>query len=449
MPKQFIVLQGQYSPFQETMLRVRDRDVFGEPVVVGAEAHHFVIERQLAEIGMTATILLEPSARDSGPAVLSGCLLAASETPDCTVAVLASDHLIEDPQAFRRSIVAAEPSARAGDIVTFGMTPTQPATGFGYIQPDRPASTGVRPVARFAEKPDAATADRYIADGYLWNSGNLMARPQTLIDEYKRLQADNFNVVLAAFNRRRPARTAYLLDQEAYAQAERISIDYAVMEKTTRAAVLAADWGWSDIGTWHALWETGTRDGNGTVRIGETETLDSHNCYVRTGGQMVSLVGVRDLVVVVEPDAVLVADRRQGDVKRLVDTLKQRGATQVALPARVTRPWGWYEVRERAETFQVKRIVVYPGGRLSLQRHRFRAEHWVVVMGTAQVTVDDTVSVLGPNQHAEIPLGAIHRLENPGDDLLEIIEVQHGTYLGEDDIIRIEDIYDRVPAAAE
>jgi mannose-1-phosphate guanylyltransferase/mannose-6-phosphate isomerase len=443
MPKQFIVLKGRHSPFQETMLRVRDETVYGRPVVVAAEAQRFLIERQLAEIGMTATILLEPMPRDSGPAVLAGCLLIASEGERCTVAVLASDHLIEDTQAFHASLKLAEAAALGGAIVTFGMTPTLPATGFGYIQPGGPAVNGVRPVRRFAEKPNVETAERYIAEGYFWNSGNLLTRPETLIAEYKRLQPAGFEAVRRAFADRQQIGGSVLLGTEAYATADRTSIDYAVMEATPHAAVVPAAWGWSDIGTWQALWETGDRDESGNVRIGETESLDSHDCYIRSRGQLISVVGARDLIVIVEPDAVLVAHRGSApDVKRLVDTLQRKSVPQATSHARVHRPWGWYEMRDRGEMFQVKQVAVYPGGRLSLQKHRFRAEHWVIVAGIARVTVGDKVCILGANDHAEIPLGAIHRLENAGSELLEIVEVQHGTYLGEDDTVHIEDIED-------
>ncbi len=450
LPKQFIALRGRHSPFQETLLRVRDGAVYGRPVVVAAEGQRFLVERQLAEIEVDATVLLEPASRDSGPAVLAGCLLIASDGTGDTVAVLASDHAIADEPAFHASLRLAEAAARDGAIVTFGMVPTEPSTGFGYIGPAGPASGGVRPVGRFAEKPDAATAERYIAEGYLWNSGNLLARPETLIAEYQRLRPATFSAVVRALTVGRSTAGSILLDAGAYGGAEALSIDYAVLEHTPHAAVVPASWGWSDIGTWQALWDMGDKDGDGNVLAEGTESVDARGCYVRSRGQMVSLVGARDLVVVVEPDAVLVADRRQaGDVKRLVERLQQRGAPQADAHARVHRPWGWYEVRDLSATFQVKRIAVHPGGRLSLQKHRFRAEHWVVVTGIARVTVDDTVRVLGPNEHAEIPLGTVHRLENPGDDLLEIVEVQHGSYLGEDDIIRIEDIYDRVLQAAE
>lgn len=450
LAKQFIVFQGRHSPFQETLLRVRDPAIFGEPVVVAAEGQRFLVARQLAELGMTATVLLEPSPRNSGPAILAGCLQIASEGDGSVVAVLASDHAIADVAAFHASLQAAEPAARGGAIVTFGMVPTHPSTGFGYVSPSEPGPHGVCAVRHFAEKPDARTAERYVAEGYLWNSGNLIARPSTLIDAYADLHPATAFAVTQAFAARRRVGATMLLDSQAYDLADALSIDYAVLELTARAAVLPSSWGWSDIGTWQALWEAGDKDADSNVVVGEVEIVDSRDCYVRSQGQMVSLIGMRDLIVVVEPDAILIADRHKaGEVKVLVEQLKRKGVPQATDHARVYRPWGWYEVRDRSAMFQVKRIAVLPGGRLSLQKHRFRAEHWVVVSGIARVTVDGSIDDLGPNQHAEIPLGAIHRLENPGDELLEIVEVQHGTYLGEDDIIRIEDIYDRVAQAAE
>ncbi|MEX6505870.1 mannose-1-phosphate guanylyltransferase/mannose-6-phosphate isomerase [Jiella sp. M17.18] len=445
MPKQFIRLEGEHSPFQQTVLRVADRRIYSAPVIVTAHLYRFEVERQLAEIGLTGTLLLEPEARDSGPAILAGALYVAAEAAGETLLVLASDHAIGCPEGFHESVAAADPVARSGYIVTFGIKPTSPATGYGYIEPGEPLAGPVSAVARFAEKPDVETAARLIADGCLWNSGNFLARPKTLIAEYARFEPDTFACVSRAYEGARMSAHVVILSGAHYGQAERKSIDYAVMERTELAAVVPADWRWSDIGTWDAIWEIGARDGAGNVVRGAVESLDSSNCLVRSNGPLTSIVGVRDLVVIVEQDAVLVADRKScGSVKTLVENLSRRGAKEASAHAREHRPWGWFEVRDLGESFKVKRLAVYPGGRLSLQRHRYRAEHWVVVSGTARVTVDDTVAILTPNQHAEIPLGAVHRLENPGNSLLEIVEVQHGSYLGEDDIIRVEDIYDRV-----
>ena len=445
LPKQFIELPSGYSPFQETIRRVQDRLAYDIPIVVASETHRYVLQRQLDDLGAEALVLLEPDRRDSGPAVLAGCMAAAADGTEGAVAILASDHLIGDEDAFHASLRAANEAAARGFIVAFGMRPTAPATGFGYIKPGGEIAQGVQAVASFEEKPDAATAASYVSQGYLWNSGNFLTRPETLLMEYAGLHPSSFEAVSRSFASARRAKDAMVLDASAYAQSHRLSIDYAIMEKTALAAVVPSDWRWSDIGTWQAMWEIGRHDPAGNVWNGDVESIDSHGCFVRSPKQLVSMIGTSDLIVVVEEDAILVADRnRSAEVKTLVEGLARKGSPQASSPSRVHRPWGWYEVRDIGQDFQVKRIGVYPGGRLSLQRHRYRAEHWVVVTGTARVTVDDTVRTLTSNQHAEIPLGSLHRLENPGDKLLEIVEVQHGSYLGEDDIIRIEDIYDRV-----
>lgn len=445
MPKQFIPLTGELSSFQQTLLRVSDDAVFGFPVIVTAESHRFEVERQLRAIDMDATLILEPDARDSGPAILAGLLVVAAQSPGCCVAVLASDHVIEDSKAFVASMLAGRAAALDGRIVTFGIAPTHPATGYGYIEPGPAIQSGLSLVQRFIEKPDAATAAAYIESGYLWNSGNFLTLPEALISEYARLQPQDFAAVEHAVADRTNRSGALALDRSAYQQARKISIDYAVMEQTDRASVMRSAWGWSDVGTWNALWEISPQDANGNALRGDIQVLGSEGCYIRSSGQMTSVVGTKDLVVIVEPDSVLVVDRkRAGDVKLLVEDMKRRSVPQASSHQRAHRPWGWYEVRDLGSNFQVKRIAVYPGGRLSLQKHQFRAEHWVVVTGTARVTVDAAIYILQPNEHAEIPLGAVHRLENVGSSLLEIVEVQHGSYLGEDDIIRIEDIYDRI-----
>ncbi|KQT50679.1 mannose-1-phosphate guanyltransferase [Aureimonas sp. Leaf454] len=450
LPKQFIPLTGELSSFQETMLRVADRDVFGWPIVVTSEAYRFEAERQLRAIEMDATLLLEPEPRDSGPAILAACLLAAEDEPDACVAVLASDHAIRDRGAFVRSLQSGLEAAMAGRIVTFGIAPTHPATGYGYIEAVAGPAGDALPVRRFVEKPDAATAARYIEEGYLWNSGNFLTMAATLVEEYQRMRPGDAGAVRQAVSDRTQDRGAILIDRTPYRQAEKLSIDYAVMERTGLASVVRSAWGWSDVGTFDALWDVSDRDGDDNVLHGDIQTLASRGCFVRSTGQMTSVVGANDLVVIVEPDAVLVVDRhRSGEVKMLVEDMKRRSVPQASAHSRVHRPWGWYEVRDLGADFQVKRIAVYPGGRLSLQKHRYRAEHWVVVTGTARVTIDETIRILRPNEHAEIPLGAVHRLENTGSSLLEIVEVQHGSYLGEDDIIRIEDIYNRIVPVQE
>ncbi len=443
-PKQFAPLIGERSTFQETVLRMKDPSLFGRPLVVTAKRHRFMVERQLAEIGCEADLLLEPMPRDSGPAIAAGAAMMAKQSPDQLVLVLAADHLVRDPATFRRIAAAGADAARAGNIVTFGIEPTMPATGYGYIEMGEPLAGEVRRLKRFVEKPDAATAQRYLIEGYLWNSGNFLFKASTLLGEYERFAPESLAAVRAALDGAASDLGVPVLDPDAFMRAEKKSIDYVVMEKTDKAAVIPGSFGWSDVGAWDAMWDISDKDADGNVHVGEVVAVDSGGNYASTDGPVLGLVGVKDLVVVATRDAVLVSDRRRaGDVKKLVDALKAKGSPQATDHARIYRPWGWYQTLELQPRFQVKRIVVYPGGRLSLQSHVHRAEHWVVVRGTARVTVGDAVSMLSENTSAYIPLGEIHRLENPGKIDTEIIEVQTGSYLGEDDIIRLEDVYNR------
>jgi mannose-1-phosphate guanylyltransferase/mannose-6-phosphate isomerase len=443
-PKQFAPLLGRRSTFQETLLRVAEGPQFARPLIVANRAHRFMAERQMAEIGVAGDMLLEPLARDSGPAILAASLHAAASDPGVVLLVLAADHMMTRPEAFRAAVAAGLEAAKAGHIVTFGVTPTHPATGYGYIEAGAPLAGEARQVARFVEKPDALAAMRYIADGYLWNSGNFLFAAATLIEEYGRVSPESLATIRAALAASTRDLGQTVLDEAAFAAAPRLSIDYAVMEKTARAAVVGGDFGWSDIGGWDALLAVTPQDESGNAANGDAIFADTSGSYVSSENQLVALLGVRDLVVAATRDAILVADKaRAGEVKDLVATLKARGREEAVRHARVFRPWGWYQTLEMHGRFQVKRIVVYPGGRLSLQTHMHRAEHWVVVKGTARVTVGDQVSALTENQSTYIPLGAVHRLENPGRIDVEIIEVQTGSYLGEDDIVRIEDDYAR------
>jgi mannose-1-phosphate guanylyltransferase/mannose-6-phosphate isomerase len=443
-PKQFAPLIGDRSTFQETLLRVAEGPQFGRPLIVTNRAHRFMAERQMAEIGVSGDMLLEPVARDSGPAILAACLFAAAREPEAVLLVLAADHMMTRPDAFRAAVSQGLAAARAGHIVTFGVTPTHPATGYGYIEAGEELAEGARAVARFVEKPDAATALGYITKGFFWNSGNFLFAAKTMIEEYGRFSPES----LAAIHRAVEASILDLgrsvLDEAALTAAPRLSIDYAVMEKTARAALVGGDFGWSDIGGWDALHAISKQDDQGNAANGDAIFAHTSGSYVSSENQLVTLLGVKDLVVAATRDAILVADRaRAGEVKDLVAALKAKGREEAVRHARVYRPWGWYQTLELFGRFQVKRIVVYPGGRLSLQTHLHRAEHWVVVKGTARVTVGDQVSALTENQSTYIPLGAVHRLENPGRIDVEIIEVQTGSYLGEDDIVRIEDDYAR------
>lgn len=444
-PKQFAPLIGKNSTFQETVLRMADKAHFGRPLIVAAKRHRFMVERQLAEIGVEADILLEPMPRDSGPAIAAGAALIARDNPDQLVMVLAADHVVRDAPAFRQTVLAAASAAEQGYIVTFGIQPSLPATGYGYIERGEPiaASTALR-VRRFVEKPDLATAQRYLLEGYLWNSGNFLFKASALLAEYGRFSPDSLAAIEEALDKAGSDLGAPVLDAVAFERAQKKSIDYQVMEKTDKAAVLPCSFGWSDIGTWDAMWEISDKDANANVAVGDVELIDTTNSYASTDGPLVGVVGMKDTVVVATRDAVLVCDKsRAGEVKTLVDKLRKAGVKQASDHERMYRPWGWYQTLELQGRFQVKRIVVYPGGRLSLQKHFHRAEHWVVVRGAAQVTVGDRVELLNENRSIYIPLGEVHRLENPGKIDTEIIEVQTGSYLGEDDIVRLEDVYNR------
>lgn len=443
-PKQFAPIIGERSTFQETLLRFRDAAHFGRPVVVANKAHRFMVERQIREVGVEADILLEPMARDSGPAVLASSLFVANRTPGALALVLAADHMVLKPEAFRQAVLDGVEAAEQDMIVTFGIVPTGPATGYGYIEPGEPLGRAARRIARFVEKPDAQTALRYLASGFLWNSGNFLFRPGQVIAEYTRFDPESARLIREALDKAVRDLGAPVLDEASFGAARKISFDFAVMEKTDHAAVVAGDFGWSDIGGWDALWDMGEQDSEGNVARGNVALFRTGRSYVSSEGQLVATLGVDNLVIVSTRDALLVADKAQaGAVKDVVAALRQAGHEEAVNHARVYRPWGWYQTLELQSRFQVKRIVVYPGGRLSLQKHAFRAEHWVVVKGTARVTIEGQVTDLAENQSTYIPLGAVHRLENPGASDMEIIEIQTGTYLGEDDIVRLEDDYHR------
>ncbi|MFE1601566.1 mannose-1-phosphate guanylyltransferase/mannose-6-phosphate isomerase [Methylobacterium sp. ID0610] len=444
LPKQFAILVGNRSTFQQTVLRSVALGATQRPLVVTNTLHRYLVEEQLAEIGVQADILIEPERRDSGPAILAGACEIAREDADTLILVLASDQMVRDETAFRDAVVAGIGPALSDHLVTFGVTPTHPATAYGYIRPGDALGEGAWRVARFAEKPDAARAATYLLDGCLWNAGNFLFRAGALIGEYERHDPQTVAAVGGAVAQARRDIGVASLEPESFARARRQTIDYAVFEHTDRAAVVPMSCGWSDIGSWDALWSLGEADADANVTRGAVEMRDAHGCYVSSDGPLTSVLGLSDIVVVASTDSILVADRsRAGEVKEIVASLQEHGRPQADTHPRVHRPWGWYEVIDSGSRFQVKRIVVRPSGRLSLQKHSYRAEHWVVVTGHARVTIGDEVRELGPNQHAHIPLGAVHRLENFGNTPVEIIEVQHGEYLGEDDIVRIEDIYAR------
>jgi mannose-1-phosphate guanylyltransferase/mannose-6-phosphate isomerase len=443
-PKQFLRLFGSRSTFQDTMLRVSDQGLFGRPIVITNAAYRFMVLEQLTEIGLEADILLEPARRDSGPAIATGAAFALTRDADAVVLALAADHVVRDPAAFVEACRKALSVANAGRIVTFGVLPERPATEYGYIRPGDVISGDVRKVAKFVEKPDPATATRYVAEGYFWNCGNFMFRAQMLLDEYRGVDPESVSTLVEAVNSAGQDLGFVTLPLESFGMAKPISIDYAVMEKTAQAAVIPVACGWSDVGSWHAVWELSDKDEHGNAAQGLTVFEDSRNCNVSSDKALVALEGVDDLVVVATQDAILVS--RQSDpngLKRLVGKLRVVAPQVTEDHIKVHRPWGSYQSLDIGERHQVKRIVVKAGGRLSLQKHHHRSEHWIVVRGTALVTVNDLQKMVHENESIYIPIGAVHRMENPGKIPLELIEVQTGSYLGEDDIIRIEDDYRR------
>ena len=443
-PKHFLPLFGAHSTFQDTLHRISDPHLFGRPIIVTNTQYRFLVAEQLAEIGVEADVLLEPVRRDSGPAIAAGAAFATKRDDDPVVVALAADHVISDPTAFAKFCRLAADAAGADRIVTFGVRPTRPATEYGYISAGASIGRQVFAVDKFVEKPDAANAERYVEQGYLWNSGNFMFRAGLLLGEYKNFDPDSLDAIMQSVERAGSDLGFITLDVESFARAGMKSIDYAVMERTERAAVMPVSYNWSDVGSWQAVWELSDRDTLGNFGHGSVVFVDSRGSYVMSDKHLVALFGVDNLVVVTTADAVLVAKREDGDgLRRLVQQLKKVAPAVTEEHLKVHRPWGSYQAIDSGPRFQVKRIVVKQGGRLSLQMHHHRAEHWIVVRGTARVTIGDETKTVHENESIYIPIGAKHRLENPGKIDLELIEVQTGSYLGEDDIVRIEDDYRR------
>ena len=447
LPKQFLALAGKGTLFQQTLQRTMRLPNVAAPIVVASDDHRFLAADQLLELGIeNATIVLEPLARNTAPAIALGALQALRRGGDPLLLVLPADHLIGDTEAFLDVVQQATSLADQGWLVTFGIRPDRPETGFGYIRRAQAINASGFQVEQFVEKPDLATAESYLSDGrYDWNSGMFLFKASRYLEEL----AEHAPEMLAAVRAVDAKTTADLdfvrIDQEAFSHVPDRSIDYAVMEKTLRAAVIPVSCGWSDIGSWSALWLTGEKDTDGNLSEGDTLSIDSHNSLLRSHDRhLLATVGIDDLIVVTTPDATLVAHRDAAqDVKRIVEKLKASSRTEHSLHRVVHRPWGSYDSLESRDRFQVKRIVVKPGASLSLQKHHHRAEHWIVVSGTAEVTCDDKIFLLGENQSTYIPLGSVHRLRNPGKVVLELIEVQSGSYLGEDDIVRFDDVYGR------
>lgn len=482
-PKQLLPLVSEATMLQETQLRLNGLENLLAPLVVCNESHRFMVAEQLRQAQVPAgAILLEPVGRNTAPAVAVAALQARKAGDDPVLLVLPADHVIIDGETFRNAVLYGAEFARAGKMVTFGIVPTKPETGYGYIRADRAChsslvtchlpktkdqgpmandptaqavvtndqgpmtndATGFT-VAQFIEKPDLPTAESYLAAGdYFWNSGMFMFRASRYLEELEKFAPEMLACCREALNKAQRDLDFVRLDAAAFAACPKDSIDYAVMEKTAEAVVIPLDAGWSDVGSWSALWEVGTTDRDGNVVRGDVLTHDSRNCYLHATGRMVAAVGLEDHVVVETADAVLVARRdRAQEVKAIVDQLKQQGRGEALLHRKVNRPWGAYECIDASERFQVKRITVNPGASLSLQMHHHRAEHWIVVRGTARITRGEDTVILSENQSTYIPLGVQHRLENPGLIPLELIEVQSGSYLGEDDIVRFEDRYGR------
>jgi mannose-1-phosphate guanylyltransferase / mannose-6-phosphate isomerase len=449
-PKQLLPLTAADTMLQATARRTPQGADFHAALVVAGEDHRFLIKGQLESIKLNAAaILLEPEGRNTAPAVALAALHLRNLDRDALMLVMPSDHVIADVAAFHAAVDAARSVAQAGKFVTFGITPNAPETGYGYIEmAEAIAGSRVQNVARFVEKPDAATAATYLASGkYVWNGGIFFFSATAYLDALAKLAPDILNACTTAMDSAKTDGVFIRPDAVSFASAPSISIDYAVMEKTDNAAVVPVSMGWSDVGSWAALWEIGNKDSNGNAIIGDVIAVDSRNNLMRVeGGPAIATIGVEDLIIVSTPDAVMVAPRnRAQDVKKIVDTLKAAGRDEGHAPAVVHRPWGTYQTTDIGSRFQTKRIVVYPGAQLSLQMHHHRSEHWIVVSGTAKVTNGEQIILLQENESTYIPAGTNHRLENPGKVALHLIEVQCGSYLGEDDIVRFEDSYGRVP----
>ena len=446
MPKQFVPLVGEHSTFQQVLDRIGDATLFERPIVITNSDFRFIVAEQMRECAIEGDVVLEPIRRDSAMAVGVAAALTATRDPASIVIVLAADHVVRDPDAFARACREAMAAAADGRIVTFGIPPAFPATNYGYIRPGAKLDGGSAfAVDAFVEKPDAATARRYIADRYLWNSGNFVFRADVMLSEIARFEPDIAEAAMMAVGGMTKDLDFLRLPAEAFAQAPKKSIDYAVMERTERAAVVPVDCGWSDVGSWSAVWEVLGHDADGNSTTGPAVFVDSRNSLVHADEAILTaVVGLDNVVVITTPDAVLVTSRDKAEqVKELVEQLKAQNRREADQHLRIYRPWGYYQGIDLGSRYQVKRIVVKPNAKLSLQKHFHRAEHWVVVRGTAEIAVGTDIRTVHENESAYIPIGSVHRLANPGKIPLELIEVQVGSYLGEDDIVRLGDEYGR------
>ncbi len=440
MPKQLLRLTGERTLLQETALRIGN-----SPVVVCNHEHRFIVAEQLREVGLDPrAVVIEPVGRNTAPAAAVAALMLAESDPDALMLLMPSDHQIADSEAFRRAVQVATPLAEAGYMVTFGIQPTGPNTGYGYIKAGETLGGGFK-VERFVEKPDLATAESYVASGdYTWNSGIFLLPVRLFLSELDIHAPGMAEGCRSALAKGRTDLFFFRLDDETFAGLKGQSIDYAVMEHSDKVAVVPVDMGWSDIGSYSALWQESPRDASGNAIMGDVLAIDTTNCYLRSQDHLVATVGLHDLVVIATDDAVLVADKsRDQEIKAVVEALKREGRSEATQGSRGWRPWGWFQTIEQGDRFKVKHIHVDPGAKLSLQKHWHRSEHWVVVKGTAMVTCGETSFVLRENESTFIPAGTPHRLENPGKMPLRLIEVQSGEYVGEDDIVRLEDVYGR------
>ncbi|SEG77202.1 mannose-1-phosphate guanylyltransferase/mannose-6-phosphate isomerase [Marinobacterium lutimaris] len=446
-PKQFHALTGEHTLFQQTVMRL-DLPNIEAPIVVCNQSHRFIVTEQLKQIGRDAQqVLLEPFGRNTAPAVALAAMRLLNAGRDELLLVLPADHVIKNQQAFAAALEQAQAAAEKGDLVLFGVPAVSPETGYGYIRTSvsEVAAAGPRPVEQFVEKPDLDTARQYVEEGcYYWNSGMFLLRCSRYLDELKQYSPDIYDTCALALSTSHEDGEFLRIDGEVFEYCPDDSIDYAVMEKTATATVVPLDAGWSDVGSWSSLWEEQDKDESGNVLRGDVQQLGCHGSYAHATDKLLTLIGLDDVVAVETKDAVLIAHKdRVQDIKAVVNGLASAGREEVNSHRQVFRPWGSYDSVDSGSRFQVKRITVKPGASLSLQKHHHRAEHWIVVSGTAHVTCDDQTMILTENQSTYIPVAAVHRLANPGKIMLEIIEVQSGSYLGEDDIERYDDVYGR------
>ena len=441
-PKQFLSLGGSDDSLLQNTINRADACCGGQLIVVCNEEHRFLTAEQMRETGHSGTIILEPAARNTAPAIALAALHALTITDDAILTVLAADHMITHIEKFAEHVNEALQLARDGATVTYGVVPDRPETGYGYIKAE---TAGISRIERFEEKPDADTAKAYVDSGdYYWNSGMFTIKAQTYLDELRVHAPDVLASCTAAFEKAQQDMDFVRVDKDTFSACESISVDYAVMEKTDNAMVVPFTAGWSDIGSWDAVHQVTEKDEAGNAVRGDAILMESENCYVHADSRLVATLGLRDISIVETTDCVLVAHNDYAqNTKKIAELLKKTGRTEADIHMKVYRPWGCYQTINMGTRFQVKRITVKPGARLSLQKHHHRAEHWIVVEGTAIVTCNDQELMLTENQSTYLPLGATHRLHNPGKIPLELIEVQSGSYLGEDDIVRFEDVYGR------